>query len=598
MEAFNSIGSLFLSSSTNSLSTWDVVMTVLTLLTGVCVFLFGMKVMGDGLERRAGNALKTILGKLTKNRFLGFLTGFLVTCVIQSSSATTVMIVGFVNIGAMGLTQALFVILGSAVGTTITAWITSIPTVEILTVIMALGGTLCIMFLKGDKNKDIGFILLGFAVLMTGLEVMSGAVSDLKQPGGFVETMFKSFQNPFLSFGIGTILTAIIQSSSASSVILQDLSAQGLISFRQAIPIIFGLNIGTTITALIACVGANKNAKRAAVAHLIMKSFGAIIGIIIFFIINVTASGSLLDFLNANPRKVDIAICHTSFNVLNALILFPLCKVIEKFVCVIIKDKENEQENVLLDEKLMTVPAVALERCKVLATELGNLAAETLMKSLTLLQEYNNDVAKEVRQNEDKTDLYEDALGTFLVKLSSMQIGEQESLEVTKLLKAINDFERICDHALNVLDAANELKEKDLSFSDSAKAELAVLTRALDRILGMSMEAFTNNDLALAQNIEPLEEVIDDLKEQMRARHVVRMQQQKCSIEVGFVWVDLLTSLERVSDHCSNIGVGIIDIYRSRVNSHEFLHNVKLEENFKEKYACYANEYKITGDIG
>jgi len=573
-------------------------MNVFTLLTGVCVFLFGMKIMGDGLERRAGGALKAILGKLTGNKFLGFLAGLLATAVIQSSSATTVMIVGFVNIGAMGLTQALYVILGSAVGTTITAWITSIPIVEILTVIMALGGTICIMFLKGNKNKDIGFILLGFAVLMTGLEVMSGAVGVLKKPGGFVEKMFKSFQNPLLNLGIGASITAIIQSSSASSVILQDLSVAKLITFKQAIPIIFGLNIGTTITALIACVGANKNAQRAAVAHLIMKTFGAILGIIIFCIVLTTASPQFIAFLESHPTKVEIAICHTSFNVLNALILFPLCGVIEKLVKVIIKDKETVQENVLLDAKLMTVPAVALQRCKVLATELGNLASATLRNSLLLLDDFDEDLAKQIREDENKTDEYEDILGKYLVKLSSKQIGEKESLEVTKLLKAINDFERIGDHAINVLEAAEELREKKLSFSENAKAELAVLSKALNRILDLSMDAFTNNDLAVAETIEPLEEVIDKLKEEMRARHVIRMQQQKCSIEVGFVWVDLLTSLERVSDHCSNIAIGVIDHHKRRVNTHEFLQNVKTEEEFKAKYREYANEYKITGDIG
>lgn len=576
----------------------DMLLAVFTLLTGVCVFLFGMKVMGDGLERRAGNALKSILGKLTSNKFLGFLTGLLVTCVIQSSSATTVMIVGFVNIGAMGLTQALFVILGSAVGTTVTAWITSIPIVEILTVIMALGGTICVMFLKGDKNKDIGFILLGFAVLMTGLDVMSGAVSELKKPGGFVEKMFQSFQNPFLSFGIGTIITAIIQSSSASSVILQELSVKGLITFKQAIPIIFGLNIGTTITALIACVGANKNAKRAAVAHLIMKSFGAIIGVVIFYIITLTASTGTMAFLNSNPTKVEIAICHTSFNVANALILFPLCGVIEKLVCVLIPDKNEEPQNVLLDEKLMTVPAIALERSRVLAIELGNLATTTLKNSLNLLEDYNEELAEQIKEAEDKTDYYEDVLNKYLVKLSSTQIGEQESLEVTKLLKAINDFERICDHATNVLDVAEELREKDLSFSEKAKGELKVLTSALNKILDLTMEAFTNNSLEIAEQIEPLEEVIDGLKEQMRARHVLRMQQQKCTIEVGFVWVDLLTSLERVSDHCSNIAIGVIDNLKQRVNAHEFVHNVKAEESFKTLYAQFSEEYKIVGDVG
>ena len=578
----------------------DYVKAALTLLTGVCVFLFGMNVMGDGLERRAGNALKNILGKLTSNKFLGFLTGLLVTAVIQSSSATTVMVVGFVNIGAMGLTQALFVILGSDVGTTITAWITSIPVVEVITVAMALGGTVFVMFLKGDKNKDIGFILLGFAVLMTGLDVMSGAVDTLRKEGGIVYKLFQSFQNPFLSFGVGTIFTAILQSSSASSVILQQLSHKNLITFKQAIPIIFGLNIGTTITALIASVGANKNAKRAAVAHLIMKSFGAVIGVVVFYIIVLVApsGGAVSNFLAKNPSKLQIAICHTSFNVLNSLILFPLCGVLEKLVCVMIKDKDEEQENVLLDENLMKVPAVALERCKVLAAELGTLAADTLKQSLTLLQKYDSELAKQIKVNEDKTDMYEDVLGKYLVKLSSTQIGEQESLEVTKLLKAINDFERIGDHSINVLDVAEELREKDLAFSENAQAELSVITKALNRILDMSVEAFTNNDLALAENIEPLEEVIDHLKEQMRARHVVRMQKQKCSIEVGFVWVDLLTSLERVSDHCSNLAIGVIDNLRHRVNSHEFAHNVKLEEHFKVKYAEYAEEYKITGEIG
>jgi len=579
-------------------------LSILALVGGVCIFLFGMNVMGESLERRAGSALKSLLGKLTNNKFAGFLTGLIVTCVIQSSSATTVMVVGFVNSGLMGLPQAISVIMGSNIGTTITAWILSTNAIsgtgfleflkpQAWTPILALVGIIFTMFLKGDKKKDTGMILLGFAVLMAGMDVMSGAVSILKDKPAFTN-LFSRFDNPFLCAIIGAVITGTLQSSSASVGILQSLAQEGLVNYHMAIPIIMGQNIGTCITAILACIGTNKNAKRTAVVHLSFNLIGTIICLTAFCIVKWGFNPAIL---NTYPGAVGIATCHTAFNVITTIILFPCSALLAKLACWVIKDKNEEQENVLLDEKLMTVPAVALQRCKVLATELGELACGALKNSLTLLDNYNEELANQIKSDENKTDNYEDVLGKYLVRFSKMQISEKESLEVTKLLKAINDFERIGDHAINVLDSANELREKELSFSQSAKEELAVLSKALNRILDLTMEAFTNNDLAVAETIEPLEEVIDKLKEEMRARHVIRMQKEKCSIEVGFVWVDLLTSLERVSDHCSNIAMGIINNYKSKVNSHEFLQHVKLEESFRVKYKEFSSEFKIVGEV-
>ena len=581
-------------------------LSILGLIGGVSVFLFGMNIMGESLERRAGTALKSLLGKLTGNKFLGFLTGMIVTCVIQSSSATTVMVVGFVNSGLMGLPQAISVIMGSNIGTTITSWILSTNAIggtgfleflkpDAWMPILALIGIVLSMFLKGDKNKDTGNILLGFSVLMTGMSVMSGAVSALTEKPAFVN-MFSRFQNPFLCTGVGAVITGIVQSSSASVGILQSLAGEGLVNYHMAIPIIMGQNIGTCVTAMIASVGTNKNAKRTAFVHLLFNIIGTVICLTAFCIVKWGFSPSIL---NEYPNEVGIATCHSAFNIITTIILFPCSGLLAKFACFVIRDKNEvkEDDNVLLDEKLITVPAIALERSKVLAVELGEVAIGAIKKGLTLLEKYDLELAKQIKKDENTTDMYEDILGKYLVKLSSTQIGEEHSLEVTKLLKAINDFERIGDHAINVLEAAEELKAKDLSFSDSAKQELAVLSKALNKILDLTLQAFTNNDLALAENIEPLEEVIDNLKEQMRARHVIRMQQSKCTIELGFIWVDLLTSLERVSDHCSNIAIGVIDTLRNRVNSHEFTHTVKLEERFKEKYAEYSSGFKIVGTI-
>ena len=579
-------------------------MSALALIGGVCIFLFGMNVMGESLERRAGGTLKTLLDKLTKNKFAGFLTGVVVTCVIQSSSATTVMVVGFVNSGLMGLPQAISVAMGSSIGTTITAWILSTSAIggsgfmkllkpDAWTPILALVGVIFTMFLKGDKKKDTGLILLGFAVLMAGMTVMSDAVGGLAEKESF-KNVFTKFQNPFLCVLVGTILTAIIQSSSASIGILQSLAGQSLVNYTMAIPLIMGINIGTSITALISSIGTNENARRTALAFLIYKIIGMIICLTGFCVTKYVFSPNILaDY----PNEVGIAICHTGFNVISTGLLFPCSTLLAKLACYIIKDKGEEQKVVLLDERLLQTPAVALDRCRVLAVELAQTSTKILKDSLIVLKDYDEDLVAQIKENEDKTDKYEDVLGTYLVKLSSMQISENESMEVTKLLKAIGDFERIGDHAINVVESKQELIDKGIDFSTQGKAELEVLISAINEILDLTVVAFSENDVTVCKQIEPLEEVIDNLKETLRSRHVIRMQKQECSIEAGFIWVDLLTNLERTSDHCNNVAVSIVDSQKHIINLHETSHSEKLEEEFKQRYAEYCEQYKIIGEV-
>ena len=580
------------------------IMSALALIGGVCIFLFGMNVMGESLERRAGGALKTLLGKLTTNKFAGFLTGLVVTCVIQSSSATTVMVVGFVNSGLMGLPQAISVIMGSNIGTTITAWILSTSAIggsgfmefltpDAWTPVLAVVGIVFTMFLKGDKKRDTGMIMLGFAVLMAGMTVMSDAVGGLAEKEAF-RNVFTKFQNPFLCVIVGAVLTGIIQSSSASVGILQSLAGQRLVNYTMAIPIIMGQNIGTCVTALLSSIGTNKNARRTAVVHLLFNIIGTVICLTGFCVAKYAFSPAILaDY----PNEVGIAICHTGFNVISTLVLFPCSGLLAKLACAIIPDKGEEQENALLDERLMQTPAVALGRCRDLAVELAKTSTGILKKSLTLFDNYSQDLIEEIKTEEDKTDKYEDVLGTYLVKLSSMKISEDESMEVTKLLKAIGDFERIGDHAINVLEAKQELVDKGIEFTEQGSKELSVLFDAINEILDLTVVAFTENDTDVCKQIEPLEEVIDNLKETLRSRHVLRMQKQECSIEAGFVWVDLLTNLERTSDHCNNVAVSIIDSQKHIINLHETAHSVKLEEEFKQRYAEYCEQYKIVGEI-
>ena len=574
----------------------------LTMVGGLCLFLFGMNIMGEALERRAGASLRALLGKLTTNRMLGFLTGLAVTAVIQSSSATTVMVVGFVNSGLLTLGQAINVIMGANVGTTVTAWILSLGGIESsnvlvqllkpssFTPILALWGIVYYMFLKDSRKKDTGMIFLGFATLMFGMETMSDAVSGLKDVPAF-QQLFLLFTNPILGVLAGAVLTAIIQSSSASVGILQALSTTGSVSYAAAIPIIMGQNIGTCITAMLSSVGTTKNAKRAAVVHLMFNILGTMICLILFTAVQTLLAPAIL---GEQATYLGIAICHTMFNVICTAILLPSGDLLEKLVCRLVPDNEKPEVVAELDERLLTTPSIALERCQSLTFEMADVAAQAIHDGVALVREFNPALAKQIREEENRTDHYEDILGTYLVKLSALKISDADSSEATMLLKSLNDFERIGDHALNLVESAEELQKKHLDFSDTAKHELAVLTRAVDEIVTLSFSAFRENNLEKAYQVEPLEQVIDDLKEKLRVHHILRMQQGSCSIESGFVWSDLLTALERVGDHCSNIAGCVVDMAHHDMNTHESLRSARIEnENFGEQYKAFAAKYSL-----
>ena len=575
---------------------------ILDMILGLCLFLFGMNLMGEALERRAGGALRTLLGKLTTNKMAGFLTGLGVTAVIQSSSATTVMVVGFVNSGLMNLKQAINVILGANVGTTVTAWILSLSGIEgsgilelfkpsSFTPILALVGIIMYMFLKGDKKKDTGLILLGFATLMFGMDTMSGAVKGLANVPEFTQ-IFTMFENPILGLLAGAILTAIIQSSSASVGILQALAATGSVSYGATIPIIMGQNIGTCVTAMISSVGATKNAKRAAFVHLIFNVLGSILLLILFAIIKAIFSPLLLTL---PATEFGIAVAHSLFNVACVIIFLPLSSLLEKIAIMLIPDAKKPEVISELDDRLLQTPQLALERCRVLVMEMADAANTAMMGALECLEEYNPDTAQKVRVAEDLTDHYEDILGTYLVKLGSHRIGEENSAEATELHKLIGDIERIADHSVNVLESAEELNEKGLEFSAPARAELATMTGAVREILRLTMSGISTGDLAVSAKVEPLEQIVDDLKEELRTRHIMRLNRGNCSIEAGFVWSDLLTNLERVSDHCSNISACIIDTAHHNLNLHESTRSVHENDTFyAEQLKIYREQYKLS----
>ncbi|MBQ8310917.1 MAG: Na/Pi cotransporter family protein [Clostridia bacterium] len=572
---------------------------ILPLIGGLCLFLFGMNTMGESLERRAGGALRSLLGKLTTNKFAGFLTGLGVTAVIQSSSATTVMVVGFVNSGIMTLKQAINVIMGANVGTTVTAWILSMAGIEgsvwlnllkptSFTPVLAVIGIIMCMFTKDSKKKDTGTILLGFATLMFGMDMMSGAMKPLGEMEWF-QNLFIMFENPILGLLAGAILTAIIQSSSASVGILQALAQSTGLSFGAAIPIIMGQNIGTCITAILSSAGTTKNAKRAALVHLSFNVIGAVSLLVVFTVVKTVFASTLSPLLATNASAFGIAIAHSAFNILCVLILLPISSLLEKLAIKLIPDAKTPEAVSELDERLLATPALALERCHVLTMEMAETSSNSILLSLDSLDNYNEDTAKRIREAEDLTDHYEDILSTYLVKLGGHSIGEAESAEATELLKLIGDFERIADHSVNVLESAEELREKGLQFSKNAQNELTVLKQAVREIVDLTMSALTTGDLAIAAKVEPLEQIIDDLKEELRTRHIVRLSQGNCSIEVGFVWSDLLTNLERVSDHCSNISACIIDTAHNNLNLHESTRTVHQNDTF---YAEQLEEYK------
>lgn len=575
----------------------------LSLIGGLCLFLFGMNLMGQALERRAGNRLRYLLEKMTTNKFAGFFTGLAVTSIIQSSSATTVMVVGFVNSGIMTLRQAINVIMGANVGTTVTAWILSLGGIESnnafvmllkpssFTPVLALIGIIFYMFFKSNKKKDTGTILLGFATLMFGMDAMSASVSGLSDIPEFGE-LFIKFQNPVLGLLVGAILTAIIQSSSASVGILQALCTTGQVTYAAAIPIIMGQNIGTCITAILASFGANKNAKRAAVVHLSFNVIGSIVWLTVFVLIRAIFSPLIL---TQAASEVGIAICHSLFNILCTALLLPMAGLLEKLANLIVRDTKSPDTITLLDERLLSTPPVALERSNVLTVKMGETAVSGLYKSLDALVSYSPELAKEVREAEDETDRYEDILGTYLVKLSSYQMGDKDSANAAKLLRVIGDFERISDHSVNIIESAEEMRDKGITLSEHARTEITVLGNAVREILGLSLKAFKDGDMAAASNVEPLEQVIDGLKETLRSRHISRLQQGECTISAGFVLSDLLTNLERVADHCSNIAGCVIDTAQNNMNLHESLKAVRSgDEDFKKMTKLYSDKYSLS----
>ncbi len=573
---------------------------VLTLIGGLCLFLFGMELMGGALERRAGSGLKALLGRLTQNKAAGFATGLGVTAVVQSSSATTVMVVGFVNSGLMTLRQAINVIMGANVGTTVTAWILSLGGissdnmfVQLLkpssfTPVLALIGIAILMFGKSTKGKDTATILLGFATLMFGMETMSGAVSGLRDVPQF-QQLFVMFSNPILGVLVGALLTAIIQSSSASVGILQALSVTGQVTVGTAIPIIMGQNIGTCITAIISSFGANKNAKRASLVHLSFNIFGTVIGLVLFILVKSLLAPAIFD---ATANHVSIAVSHTIFNVLCTVVLLPMGGLLEKIALKLIPDKGKKDTIAELDERLLVTPSLALQRCNSLVVEMAQNAVSSFKNSLSLLKKYDAKLADKIREDESRVDHLEDILGTYLVKLSAQQSSSEDSTQISKLLKAIGDFERISDHSVNVVESAEELHEKNIVFTDEALDEMNTLSMAVSEILDLASMAFVYNNLDIAKKIEPLEQVIDGLKAKMRDGHIKRLQQGECSIEAGFVWTDLITNLERTADHCSSVAVCTLDAAQNNMNIHESLADIKQNSSyFKEEYENYLKKY-------
>ncbi len=578
---------------------------VLTLIGGLCLFLFGMNLMGEALEKKAGSRLKTILGKITGNKMTGFLLGLGVTAVIQSSSATTVMVVGFVNSGIMTLHQAINVIMGANVGTTVTAWLLSLTGIsgdnlfvqllkpKSFTPVLALVGIVFYMFSKKPGRKDTGMILLGFATLMTGMEAMTGAVSGLRNVPEF-QNILVMFSNPVLGVFAGALLTAIIQSSSASVGILQALASTGQITYATAVPIIMGQNIGTCVTAMISSVGTNKNARRTAVVHLLFNIIGTAVWLAVFCAVKALFD---LPVIQQSANQLGIAIVHTAFNVLCTALLLPMSGLLEKIACLIVREDAREEGTDELDERLMAAPAVAIAQCRKVVDRMAQISVDALKASLNMLDEYDGKTADRIREDEDRTDRYEDLLGDYLVRLNNHALSNEDRQESAELLHLIGDFERISDHAVNILESAEEMREKHIRFSDAAQRELKIMRSAVCEILDLALEAYRNNDPRTAKQVEPLEEVVDTLKEQLRMRHILRLQNGVCTIELGFVWADLLTNLERVADHCSNIAGRVIESRNASIDLHAYLDNVKIgNQKFAEEYNAYAKKYALMED--
>ena len=585
---------------------------ILELICGLALFLYGMDVMGESLKKSAGSSLKNILGKMTSNPFMGFLLGLGVTCVIQSSSATTVMVVGFVNSGTMTLLQSVGVIMGANVGTAVTAWLTALSGLggsdgaEIVGAlqwlkpdawmpILALIGICLTMFVKRGKKKDIGTVLLGFAVLMTGMEIMSGAVGGLKSDEGF-KNLLTMFDNPILGVLAGLVLTAIVQSSSASVGILQSLTVTGAITYGAAIPIVMGQNIGTCVTALLSSIGANKNGRRAAIIHLYFNIIGVVLWLSLFYLFNGVIIPGGFPFVSRITNMWDIAIIHTVFKILSVIAIAPFYKLLEKLSRLTIKETADEKESAnLLDERLFETPGIAVGRATEVTFAMSEISFKAMSDAMALFDNFDPKVAENVRDLEGKADVYEDTLGTYLVKLSGCDLSERDAKQVTKLLHIIGDLERVSDHAVNVLESAEEMRDKKIEFSQEAKRELSVMRAALSEIIEVTRKALLENNVNLAADIEPLEQVVDDLKDSIKKNHIIRLQKSECSIEHGFILADLLNNFERVSDHCSNIGGCVIEISSyDAMDLHKYLAEIRAgSENYEAKYKEYSKVYSL-----
>lgn len=575
---------------------------VLSLIGGLALFLFGMQTMGNALEKKAGGQLKNVLTKMTNNPVKGFLLGLIVTSIIQSSSATTVMVVGFVNSGIMTLHQSIGIIMGANVGTTITAWILSLMAVDGAGImaffkpssfvpVLAIIGVFLLMFNKKQKNKDTATILLGFAVLMTGMSAMSDAVSGLKEVPEFTN-MLTLFSNPVLGVIAGAVLTAIIQSSSASVGILQALSTTGVITFGTAFPVLLGMSIGTCVTAMLAAIGANKNAKRATFVHLYFNVIGTAVVLALFYGANAIFRFGFVDNI---VGEVEIAVAHTAFKVICTVFWFPLIKLLEKLATLTVRDTEEKEHYEILDERLFATPAVAVDRSKAVTEKMAEISISAIDSALSLLDSYSTKKAEEILAAEKKADKYEDKLGSYLVKVSALELSDEDSNEATKLLHIISDFERISDHAVNIMSSAEEINEKKLAFSDKAKKEIITLAAAVDEITQLAYRSFKENDLQAAMKVEPLEQVVDDLRDKIKSKHIKRLQEGRCTIELGFILSDLLTDLERVSDHCSNIAGLVLEMEHQGMDIHKYLRQMKKspESEYNKLYDEYSDKYSI-----
>ena len=580
------------------------ILKLISLLGGLALFLFGMDVMGKALERQAGGKLQTILAKMSSNVFKGFFLGLAVTAVIQSSSATTVMVVGFVNSGIMALKQAVGVIMGANVGTTVTAWILSLTALEgesllvqifkptTLAPLLGIVGIVLYMFTKSEKKQGIGTILLGFMALMTGMSLMSDSMAFLENEKWFADLMV-SFTNPILAIVVGAVLTGVIQSSSASVGILQSLCSTGLVTGGVALPIILGQNIGTCVTALISTIGANRNARRAAMVHLYFNLLGVIIFAAVFY-----GVGAFIPwgFLTETMSEVNIAIIHTTFNVITTIIMLPLHGVLEKLATLSVPEDKEPESTALLDERLIATPAVAIQRAQEIAADMAQTASQALDGAIGLLEKFDSKGLESVKALENKTDEYEDALGTYLVQLTGTKLSVHDNRQLNILLYTISDVERIADHAVSIGKAGEEIYKKDIAFSDAAKKELKVLSEAVQAAVKSTVTAYCGGDLENARRVEPQEQVVDSLVKEIKSRHVRRLRNGQCKVEYGFVLEDLLTSFERVADHCSNIAVEMLQVSEGKLEAHEYLTALKAGEltesaKFDERFEKYRKQY-------